>query len=55
MGSKRDDITVTSELDFVKIMHAINTKYGDSIVEQQTLQDLIDYIFNERSEGFFYV
>ena len=39
-----------SELQFVRMMKDINTKYSDGINEQQALQDVIDYIFYEKTE-----
>ncbi len=39
--------TGVSELQFVRMMKDINTKYKDGINEQQALQDVIDYTFEQ--------
>lgn len=44
--------TGVSELQFTRMIKDINFKYKYSINDQQALQDVIDYIFFEKTEMF---
>jgi hypothetical protein len=44
--------TGVSELQFVKMIKDINHKYDNGINEQQALQDVIDYIFLDKTRQF---
>jgi len=44
--------TSVSELQFVKMIKDINLKYANGINEQQALQDVIDYVFLDKTKQF---